>query len=135
MTIKDTLKLESGLELQIRAIQIVQTYKDDFLLGEPNEIDNIQVYKGIKCPQNWSTTTCIINKHDFNINQAKFDPYTVAVWLQSNETVNDPSGEFDYSEVVLIFTIESIIDFNVQKQLQSKLRNFNWKNYAVNGKY
>ena len=134
MKTKDSIKLESGFEIQIRAIQIVETYKEEFLLGEPDEFDNIRVYNGINCPKNWSLNQCVINKNDFKITLPKFAPYTAAVWMRSNESVNDPSGEFDFSEVVLIFTIESIIDFKLQKQLQLKLRNFNWKNYAVNGK-
>jgi hypothetical protein len=135
MKTKDSLKLESGFEIQIRAIQIVETYKEEFILGEPDEYDNIRVYNGINCPKNWRLNQCVLYKHDFNLKQSKFSPYTVAVWLRSNESVNDPIGEFDFSEVALIFTIDSIIDFNVQKQLQMKLRNFNWQSYAMNGQY
>jgi hypothetical protein len=135
MTTSENLKLENGLKLQIRAIQIVETYKEEFILGEPDTLDNIRVYNGINCPKNWRTTACVFNKRDFNINQPLFDPYTVAIWLRSNESVNDPIGEYDYSELVLVFTIESVIDFSVQQVIQSKMKNFNWQDFAMNGVY
>jgi len=129
----ENIKMENGLELQVRAIQIVETYKEEFLLGEPDEYDNIRVRNGINCPDNWRTTACVFNKKDFNIKQPFFDPYTVAIWLRSNQSVNDPEGEFDFSEAVLVFTIESIIDFSVQSVLKSKLKKLEWSKYAKNG--
>jgi hypothetical protein len=130
-----SLRTQHGLELQIRAIEIVETYKEEFLVGEPDLLDNIRVYNGINCPDNWRVERCVIRQADFNVNQPKYDPYTVAVWLRSNQSVNDPNGQYDFSELVLVFTIESIIDFSVQHALQSKLKNFNWQDFALNGQY
>ncbi len=126
----ETIKLKSGYELTVTAIQIRETYID-VLVGEPFVEDNFNIYQKLACPKDWGVTRCIKRTADFNFLKT-FRPYIVWVWLQADKPVNDKKGKFDYSELALIFTVDSIFDFSVEKNVKEILKDFNWEQHAVN---
>lgn len=52
MTKKDIIKLRNGREVHVRAIEIVETYRELFVVGEPDTYDNIHISNRIECPKN-----------------------------------------------------------------------------------
>lgn len=129
----ETIKLESGFELTVKAIQIKETYPD-ILVGKYLFVDNYKIYENLSCPKDWDVAKCILRMDDFILLKT-FRLYTVWVWLQAHKPVNDKKGKFDYSELALIFTVESIFDFSIEKNVKDVLKEINWEDYAVNLRY
>lgn len=132
---QESIKLKTGYELHVKALQIRETYNGEILVGEPMIGDNIRVYANLSCPADWSVTKCIFDKSDFDLDKKVFSPYTVWVWFEADKSVNDPEGKFDYSELAIAFTIDSISDFSIQKLIKSGFDDFPWEQFAVNLKY
>lgn len=126
----EIIKLKSGYELTVKGIQIKETYPD-ILVGKYLFVDNYKIYENLSCPKDWGVAKCILRMDDF-ILLKPFKPYTVWVWLQADKPVNDKKGKFDYSELALIFTVDSIFDFSVEKNVKDVLKEINWEEYAVN---
>lgn len=129
---QESIKFKSGHQLTVKAIQIRETYYGEILVGEPQLEDNIRVYTRLGCPADWSVTKCVYDKADFDLDNKTFAPYTVWIWLEADKSVNDPKGKFDYSELAIAFTIESISDFSIHKIAQRQLDGFPWEEFAVN---
>lgn len=126
----ETIKLESGFEITVTAIQIRETYLD-VLVGEPFVEDNFKIFEKLSCPKDWGVSKCVRRMDDFNFLKT-YKPYIVWVWLQADKPVNYQKGKFDYSELALIFTVDSIFDFSVEKNVKDVLKDFDWEEYAVN---
>ena len=126
----EIIKLESGFELTVKAIQIKQTYSD-ILVGKYIFSDNYKIYENLSCPIDWYVAKCIKRKDDF-ILLKPFKQYTVWVWLQADKPVNDKKGKFDYSELAIIYTTDSISDISIHKICNDVLKDFDWEEYAVN---
>lgn len=127
----EKIKLKRGNELTIRGIQIINTY-DEILVGEPTLEDNIRIYDSLDVPVNWYVKKCVFSKKSFDLDKKKFLPYTVYVWLESHKSVNDPKNQFDMSELVVIGTVENIINFSVQELIEDVIKDFDWEKYAMN---
>lgn len=127
----EAIKLNSGHELTIRGIQIINTY-DEILIGEPTLEDNTRIYDRLDVPANWYVRKCVYSVKSFNLEIKKFLPYTVYVWLESHKSVNDPKKEFDGSELVIIGTIDSINNFCVKELIKDVIKDFDWEKYALN---
>jgi hypothetical protein len=127
----EIIKLNSGHELTIRGIQIINTY-DEILVGEPTLEDNVRIYDRLDVPANWYVRKCVFSMKSFDLDKKKFLPYTVHVWLESHKSVNDPKNQFDGSELVIIGTIDSINNFCVKELIEDVLKDFDWEKYALN---
>lgn len=127
----EVIKLKSGHELTIRGLQIETTYAE-ILAGEATLEDNIRIYDGLDVPANWYARKCVFSMKSFDLDKKKFLPYTVYVWLESHKSVNDPKNQFDMSELVVIGTIENIINFSVQELIEDVIKDFDWEKYAFN---
>ena len=127
----ETIKLNSGHELTIRGVQIINTY-DEILVGAPTLEDNVRIYDRLDVPANWYVRKCVYSVKSFNLEIKKFLPYTVYVWLESHKSVNDPKKKFDGSELVIIGTIESINNFCVKELIEDVLKDFDWEKFAMN---
>ena len=127
----ETIKLNSGHELTIRGIQIINTY-DEILVGEPTLEDNVRIYSRLDVPANWYVRKCVFSMKSFDLDKKKFLPYTVYVWLESHKSVNDPKNQFDGSELVIIGTFDSINNFCVKELIEDVLIDFDWEKYAIN---
>lgn len=127
----EVIKLKSGHELTINGIQIQKTY-NEILVGEPSLEDNVRIYNSLDVPVNWYVRKCVFSKKSFDLDKKKFEPYTVYVWVESHKSVNDPKNKFDGSELVIIGTIESMINFSVQELVKDVIKDFDWEKYANN---
>lgn len=126
----EIIKLKSGYELTIKAIQIKETYPD-ILVGKYLFVDNYKIYENLSCPKDWDVAKCILRMDDFILLKT-FRPYTVWLWLQADKPVNDKKGKFDYSELAIIYTTDSISDISIHKICNDVLKDFDWEEYAVN---
>jgi hypothetical protein len=127
----EIIKLNSGHELTIKGIQIKATY-DEILVGEPSLEDNVRIYNRLDVPSDWYLRKCVFSKKSFNLDKKRFEPYTLWVWAESNKSVNDPKKKFDGSELVIIGTVNSMIDFSVKKLVEDVIKDFDWEKYAKN---
>lgn len=129
----EIIKLKSGYELTVKAIQIKETYPD-ILVGKYLFVDNYKIYENLSCPKDWGVAKCILRMDDF-ILLKPFRPYTVWIWLQADKPVNDKKGKFDYSELAIIYTTDSISDISIYKICNDVLKDFDWEEYAVNMRF
>ena len=127
----EVIKLKSGHELTINGIQIQKTY-NEILVGEPSLEDNVRIYNNLDVPVNWYVRKCVFSKKSFNLDKKRFEPYTLWVWVESNKSVNDPKKKFDGSELVIIGTVDSMIDFSVKELVEDVIKDFDWEKYASN---
>ena len=127
----EIIKLNSGHELTIKGIQIKATY-NEILVGEPSLEDNVRIYNRLDVPSDWYLRKCVFSKKSFNLDKKRFEPYTLWVWVESNKSVNDPKKKFDGSELVIIGTVDSMIDFSVKKLVEDVIKDFDWEKYASN---
>lgn len=127
----EIIKLKSGYELTVKAIQIKETYSSDILVGKYLFVDNYRIYENLSCPFDWGVAKCILRMDDF-ILLKPFKPYIVWVWLTSDKPINDEKGKFDYSELAIIYTTDSISDISIHKICNDVLKDFDWEDYAVN---
>ena len=125
------IKSKCGHELKINGIQIKETY-GEILVGEPELEDNLRIYDGLDVPSNWSVRKCVFSLNSFDLDKKKFLPYTVFVWVSSHKSVNDPKKKFDGSELVIIGTVKSLINFSVSELIEEVLKDFDWEKYAIN---
>ena len=130
---QDAIKINGGHELIIKGIQIMETY-GEILIGEPELEDNIRIYDRLDVPANWHVRKCVYSTKSFDLDKKKFLPYTVYVWLESHKSVNDPNKKYDGSELVIIGTVKSIINFSVSELIEDVLTDFHWEKYAMNFK-
>lgn len=130
---QEVFKMKSGHELTVKGIQIQQTY-GEILVGEPTLEDNIRIYDRLDVPANWHVRKCVFSTKSFNLDKKKFLPYTLYIWLESRKSVNDPENEFDGSELVIIGTVKSIINFSVSELIEEVIIDFDWEKYAINFK-
>lgn len=130
---QDTIKIKGGHELIIKGIQIMETY-GKILVGEPTLEDNIRIYDRLDVPANWYVRKCVFSTKSFDLDKKKFLPYTLYIWLESHKSVNDPENEFDGSELVIIGTVKSIINFSVSELIEEVVKDFDWEKYAFNFK-
>lgn len=128
---QDTIKIKGGHELIIKGLQIMETY-GEILVGEPELEDNIRIYDRLDVPANWYVRKCVFSSKSFDLDKKKFLPYTVYVWLSSHKSVNDPKKKFDGSELVIIGTVKSLINFSVSELIEEVLVDFDWEKYAIN---
>ncbi|WP_278035179.1 hypothetical protein [Flavobacterium nitratireducens] len=129
----EVIKTKCGHELKINGIQIKETY-GDILVGEPELEDNLRIYDGLDVPSNWFVRKCVYSMKSFDLDKKYFLPYTVHVWVSSHKSVNDPKKKFYGSELVIIGTIDSIINFSVQELIEDVIKDFDWEKYAINFK-
>lgn len=127
----EVIKLKSGHELTINGIQIQKTY-NEILVGEPSLEDNVRIYNSLDVPVNWYVRKCVFSKKNFDLEKKRYEPYTLYVWVESNKSVNDPTNEFDGSELVIIGTVDSMIDFSVKELVEEIIKDFEWDKYASN---
>lgn len=127
----EIIKLNSGHELTIKGIQIKATY-NEILVGEPSLEDNVRIYNRLDVPSDWYLKKCVFSKKSFNLDKKRFEPFTLWVWVESNKSVNDPKKKFDGSELVIIGTVDSMIDFSVKKLVEDVIKDFDWEKYAKN---
>ena len=127
----EIIKLNSGHELTIKGIQIKATYHE-ILVGEPSLEDNVRIYNRLDVPSDWYLRKCVFSKKSFNLDKKRFEPFTLWVWVESNKSVNDPKKKFDGSELVIIGTVDSMIDFSVKKLVEDVIKDFDWDKYASN---
>ena len=127
----EIIKLNSGYELTLKGIQIKTTY-DEILVGEPSLEDNVRIYNRLDVPSDWYLRKCVFSKKSFNLDKKRFEPYTLWVWVESNKSVNDPKNKFDSSQLVIIGTVDSMIDFSVKELVEDVIKDFDWEKYASN---
>jgi hypothetical protein len=125
---KTNFKLKCGTMVIIEEIQISQTYGE--VIGGDNIESNIYLYDKLSAPKSWGQRKTVFNKKDFDLNQ-EWQFYTVNVWLTS-EAINDSKGIFDGSEVVVLFTADSIIDKTIKELILENLADFDYKSKAEN---
>jgi hypothetical protein len=112
----------------IEEIQISQTYGE--VIGGNNIESNIYLYDKLSAPKSWGKRKSCFNKKDFDLNR-EWQCYTVNVWLTS-EAINDSKGIFDGSEVVVLFTADSILDKTIKELILENLVDFDYKSKAEN---
>ena len=125
---KTKFKLKCGTMVIIEEIQISQTYGE--VIGGNNIDSNIYLYDKLSAPKSWGTRKSCFNKKDFDLNR-EWLLYTVNVWLTS-EAINDSKGIFDGSEVVVLFTADSILDKTIKELILENLADFDYKSHAEN---
>ena len=125
---KTKFRLKCGTMVIIEEIQISQTYGE--VLGGNNIDSNIYLYDKLSAPKSWGTRKSCFNKKDFDLNR-EWLLYTVNVWLTS-EAINDSKGIFDGSEVVVLFTADSILDKTIKELILENLVDFDYKLKAEN---
>jgi hypothetical protein len=128
---KQTIKLDSGYDVEVIAIDIRRTY-GEFLAGEPTLEDNIYVIENLKAPEHWGKRRTVKYMDSFDLNLKTFKPYTVFLWLSSDKSVNDPQNKFDGSEVVVVWTIDDLFSFSVNSLIEDGIQDFDWGINAVN---
>jgi hypothetical protein len=128
---KQTIKLDCGHEVEVIAIDIRRTY-GEFLAGEPTFEDNVYVIENLKAPEHWGKRKTVKYMDSYYLNLKTFKPYSVFLWLSSDECVNDPQNKFDGSEVVIVWTIDDLFSFSVNSLIEDGIKGFDWENYAVN---
>gem|GEM_PF-6330114 len=112
----------------IEEIQISQTYGE--VIGGNNIDSNIYLYDKLSTPKSWGKRKSSYNKKDFDLNR-EWQFYTVNVWLTS-EAINDSKGIFDGSEVVVLFTSDTILDKTIKELILENLADFDYKSHAEN---
>jgi hypothetical protein len=120
--------LNSRFELTVKAIQIKQTYSG-ILAGEPTLEDNMRVYDRIPCPSDWFTARCVMKDSVFKLTEP-FRKFIVWIWFESDKTVKKRNSKFDYSELTVIYTVDSIQDFSIQNLIDRGFEKFQWEKYA-----
>ena len=125
---KTKFRLKCGTMVVIEEIQISQTYGE--VIGGNNIDSNIYLYDKLSAPKSWGTRKSCFNKKDFDLNR-EWQFYTVNVWLIS-EAINDSKGIFDGSEVVVLFTADSILDKTIKELILENLVDFDYKSKAEN---
>jgi hypothetical protein len=128
---KQTIKLDSGYDVEVIAVDIRRTY-GEFLAGEPIFEDNVYVIENLKAPEHWGIRKTVKYLDSFDLDLKKFKPYTVFLWLSSDKSVNDPQNKFDGSEVVIVWTIDDLFSFSVNLLIENGIQEFDWENYSVN---
>lgn len=123
-----TFRLKCGTDVNIEEIQISMTYSE--LIAGDNIDSNIYLYDKLSAPKSWGVRKTVFNKNDFDLNR-EWQIYTVNVWLTS-EAINDPKGIFDGSEVVILFTADSILDKTIKELILENLEDFDYKSNAEN---
>jgi len=122
------IRLKCGTVVLIEEIQISQTYGE--VIGGDNIDSNIYLYDKLSAPKSWGQRKTVFNKKDFDLNR-EWQCYTVNVWLTS-KAINDSKGIFDGSEVVVLFTADSILDKTIKELILENLVNFDYKSNAEN---
>ncbi len=125
---KTKFRLKCGTMVIIEEIQISQTYGE--VIGGNNIDSNIYLYDKLSAPKSWGERKTVFNKKDFDLNQ-EWQFYTVNVWL-TGEAINDSKGIFDGSEVVVLFTVDSILDKTIKELILENLVDFDYKSKAEN---
>jgi hypothetical protein len=125
---KTKFRLKCGTVVIIEEIQISQTYGE--VIGGNNIDSNIYLYDKLSAPKSWGQRKTVFNKKDFDLNE-EWQFYTVNVWLTS-EAINDSKGIFDGSEVVVLFTAESILEKTIKELILENLADFDYKSQAEN---
>ncbi len=125
---KTKFRLKCGTMVIIEEIQISQTYGE--VIGGNNIDSNIYLYDKLSAPKSWGERKTVFNKKDFDLNQ-EWQFYTVNVWL-TGEAINDSKGIFDMSEVVVLFTVDSILDKTIKELILENLVDFDYKSKAEN---
>jgi hypothetical protein len=128
---KQIIKLDCGYNVEVIAIDIRRTY-GEFLAGKPTLEDNIYVIENLKVPEHWGKRRTVNYMDSFDLNLKTFRPYTVFLWLSSDKSVNDPQNKFDGSEVVIVWTIDDLFTFSINSLIADRIKNFDWKNHAIN---
>lgn len=129
-----TIKLDCGHEVEVIAIDIRRTY-GEILAGSPSFEDNVYVYENLKAPEHWGKRKTVMNQESFNLDLKYFKKYTVYLWLSSSKSIDDPFKKFDGSELVVVWAIDDLFSFSINKLIEEGIRGFNWEKYAVNLKY
>jgi len=125
---KTKFRLKCGTMVVIEEIQISQTYGE--VIGGNNIDSNIYLYDKLSTPKSWGKRKSSYNKKDFDLNR-EWQFYTVNVWLTS-EAINDSKGIFDGSEVVVLFTSDTILDKTIKELILENLADFDYKSHAEN---
>jgi hypothetical protein len=125
---KTKFRLKCGTMVIIEEIQISQTYGE--VIGGDNIDSNIYLYDKLSAPKSWGERKTVFNKKDFDLNE-EWQFYTVNVWLTS-EAINDSKDIFDGSEVVVLFTVDSILDKTIKELILENLVDFDYKSKAEN---
>ena len=125
---KTKFRLKCGTMVIIEEIQISQTYGE--VIGGNNIDSNIYLYDKLSAPKTWGERKTVFNKKDFDLNE-EWQFYTVNVWL-TGEAINDSKGIFDGSEVVVLFTADSILDKTIKELILENLVDFDYKLKAEN---
>ena len=125
---KTKFRLKCGTMVIIEEIQISQTYGE--VIGGDNIDSNIYLYDKLSAPKSWGHRKTVFNKKDFDLNE-EWQFYTVNVWL-TGEAINDSKGIFDGSEVVVLFTADSILDKTIKELILENLVDFDYKSKAEN---
>jgi hypothetical protein len=128
---KQTIKLDCGHEVEVIAIDIRRTY-GEFLAGEPTLEDNIYVIENLKVPEHWGKRRTVKYLDSFNLDLKTFLPYTVFLWLSSDNSVNDPQNKYDGSEVVIVWTIDDLFTYSINSLIADGIKNFDWKKSSEN---
>jgi hypothetical protein len=128
---KQIIKLDCGYNVEVIAIDIRRTY-GEFLAGKPTLEDNIYVIENLKVPEHWGKRRTVNYMDSFDLNLKTFRPYTIFLWLSSDKSVNDPQNKFDGSEVVIVWTIDDLFTFSINSLIADRIKNFDWKNHAIN---
>jgi hypothetical protein len=125
---KTKFRLKCGTMVIIEEIQISQTYGE--AIAGDNIDSNIYLYDKLSAPKSWGQRKTVFNKKDFDLNE-EWQFYKVNVWLTS-EAINDSKGIFDGSEVVVLFTADSILDKTIKELILENLVDFDYKSKAEN---
>ncbi len=128
---KQTIKLDCGHEVEVIAIDIRRTY-GEFLAGEPTFEDNIYVIENLKVPEHWGKRKTIKYMDSFDSNLKSFLPYTVFLWLSSDNSVNDLQNKYDGSEVVIVWTIDDLFSFLTNSLIYEVIKELDWQLHAFN---
>lgn len=127
------LHLACGHVIEVIAINIKRTY-GEIIESSPNYMDNEYVRDKLDFPIEWGVRKAIYADKHFHYNKEAYRPYIVCMWFSSHKSVNDPNKEYDGSEVVVMWTINDIINFSVENLMSIGLKEFDWEKYAKNFK-
>ena len=128
---KQTIQLDCGYQVEVIAVDITRTY-GEFLAGEPTLEDNIYVIENLKVPEHWGKRRTVKYLDSFNLDLKTFLPYTVFLWLSSDNSVNDPQNKYDGSELVIVWTIDDLFTFSINSLIADGINNFDWKKSSEN---
>ena len=129
----DVIKLNCGSYAKIQSVYIDTTFSN-YIEGKPLFVRKLTDIKGFELPVEWGIRKTVFKDNEFGFSRATFPNYTIMVWLIS-KPLGILSKNFDASELVVVFTTNSIMIDSLEDIIKNALHDFNYREYAENFNY